>query len=175
MALVVDDLTTAMMNAVKQCPDGGDSAFQKLGEATENYLCNNTTAIYSWTAQMTSTPFTPDPVVMFQAKLNPSGSVFSCKPNNFDDFISKFATFLQGIKIEGASGFSLSPLQNGTGTFTAKQVGKLEDEKDVDKAMKSAFSEIAKGIINGWKSYFQTSGSGSHSAYVGSASLTSVN
>jgi hypothetical protein len=175
MALVVDDLTTAMINAVKQCPDGGDSAFQKLGEATENYLCNNTVAMYSWVGTMSSHPFSPDPTVIFQAKLSPSGSVFTCKPSSFDDFISKFATFLQGIKIEGASGFSLSPLQNGTGTFTAKQIGKLDDEKDVDKAMKSAFSEIAKGIINGWQSYFQSSGSGIHSSYTGSASLTSVN
>lgn len=173
--LVADDLTQTMIDAVKTCPDGGDNAFKALGEATENYLCNNTVAMYSWTGVMTSAPFSNDPVAVFQAKLTPSGKTFSCKPNSFDDFISNFATFLQGIKIEGASGFSLSPLHNGSGTFTAQQVGKLEDEKDVDKAMKSAFSEIAKGIINGWQSYFQTSGGGSHGAFTGSASLTSVN
>jgi hypothetical protein len=53
-------------------------------------------------------------------------------------------------------------------------VGELDDIADGEKALIQAYSEIADGIIKGWKSYFNTNGSGSHSVYSGNATLISV-
>lgn len=175
MALVQDDLTKVMINATTKHPDGGNDAFIELGKATENYLCANTDAVYSWSGVLTVDPFTPDPTTSFNAEFVPSGIDFICQPKDFADFISKFAIFLRGIKIKAPSGFSLSPLENGVGIFKAKQIMVLEDETDIIKAMDLSFGLVAKGIIEGWQSYFQISSGGSHSAYAGSASLVSVN
>ena len=174
MALVKDDLTTAMIDATKSCPDGGVDAMKALGKAIEDYLVANTDAQYSWVAAMTSTPFTPDPQTSFKAKLSASGSNFSSTPDDFDAFISDLADWLNGIKIDPASGWTLGSLQSGAGTFTASQLGELADETDCDGAMKDAFGIIAQGIIDGWISYFLPAASGTRATYSGSASLASV-
>ena len=174
MALVKDDLTTAMINATKSCPDGGVDAMKALGKAIEDYLVANTDAQYSWVAAMTSTPFTPDPQTSFKAKLSASGSNFSSTPDDFDVFISDLAQFLNKIKINAADGWSLPPLATGAGTFSASQLGELADETDCDGAMKDAFGIIAQGIIDGWISYFLPAASGTRATYSGSASLASV-
>ena len=174
MALVKDDLTTAMINATKSCPDGGVDAMKALGKAIEDYLVANTDAQYSWVAAMTSTPFTPDPQTSFKAKLSASGSNFSSTPDDFDVFISDLAQFLNKIKINAADGWSLPPLATGAGTFTASQLGELADETDCDGAMKDAFGIIAQGIIDGWISYFLPAAPGTRATYSGSASLASV-
>ncbi len=173
MALNVQSFAQAMIDGVKKYPDGGKNAFKALGEAIENYLCNNTDAVYSWSGKMTSKPYTPDPVTSFNASLSPSGNTFNCSPKSYEGFISDLANFLKGIKIDGASGFSFS-LASGVGSFTSQQIKKLDDESDIDKALISAYSEIAQSIIDGWQSYFLASASGVHSAYAGSASLVSV-
>ena len=174
MALVKDNLTTAMIDAVKGCPDGGTDAMKALGKAVEDYLVANTDAQYAWVAVNTSKPYEPDSQTSFKAKLSASGSNFSCIPKNFDDFISKLADWLNGIKIDPASGWTLGSLQSGAGTFTASQLGKLADEKDCDGAMKDAFGKISQGIIDGWQSYFLPSAAGTRATYSGSATLTSV-
>ena len=174
MALVKDDLTTAMINATKSCPDGGADAMKALGKAIEDYLVDNTDAQYSWVAAMTSTPFTPDPQTSFKAKLSASGSNFSSTPDDFDAFISDLAQFLNKIKINAADGWSLPPLATGAGTFSASQLGELADETDCDGAMKDAFGIIAQGIIDGWISYFLPAAPGTRATYSGSASLASV-
>ena len=174
MALVKDDLTTAMIDAVKGCPDGSADAMKALGKAIEDYLVDNTDAQYAWDAAMTSTPFTSDPQTSFKAKLSASGSNFSSTPDSFDAFISDLAQFLNKIKINAADGWSLPPLATGAGTFTASQLGEFADETDCDGAMLDAFGIIAQGIIDGWPSYFVSSESGSHTKFEGSASLTSV-
>lgn len=173
MALVKDDLTMEMINAVKSCPDGGDDAMAELGSAIEDYLVANTDAVYAWKAKNPSTS-DPDPATSFNAELSVSGTKFKCRPNDFDDFISKLAKWLNKIKINAASGWSLPPLNTDSGTFTADQLYKLADVTDCDGAMKDAFGIIAQGIIDGWISYFAPAGSGSHSAYTGAASLVSV-
>ena len=174
MALVKDDLTTAMINATKSCPDGGADAMKALGKAVEDYLVDNTEAQYSWVAAITSTPFTPAPHTSFKAKLSASGSNFSSTPDDFDAFISDLAQFLNKIKINAADGWSLPPLATGAGTFSASQLGELADETDCDGAMKDAFGIIAQGIIDGWISYFLPAASGTRATYSGAASLVSV-
>ena len=174
MALVKDDLTTAMINATKSCPDGGVDAMKALGKAIEDYLVANTDAQYSWVATNTVLPYEPDSQVMFKAVLSASGSQFTSVPKDFNAFILDLADWLNGIKIDPASGWTLGSLQSGAGTFTASQLGELADEKDCDGAMKDAFGIIAQGIIDGWISYFAPAGSGTHSQYTGAASLVSV-
>lgn len=172
MALVKDDLTTAMIDATKSCPDGGADAMKALGKAIEDYLVDNTEATYSWVGANPSG--SPDSDTSFKAKLEASGSDFSSTPDDFDAFISDLADFLNKIKINAADGWSLPPLATGAGTFSASQLGELADETDCDGAMKDAFGIIAQGIIDGWISYFAPAGSGSHSAYTGAAALVSV-
>lgn len=172
MALVKDDLTTAMIDATTSCPDGGEDAMKALGKAVEDYLVDNTEATYSWTGANSSG--SPDSDTSFKAKLEASGSDFSSTPDDFDAFISDLAQFLNGIKINAADGWSLPPLNSGAGTFTASQLGELADTTDCDGAMKDAFGIIAQGIIDGWISYFAPAGSGNHSAFKGAAALVSV-
>lgn len=173
MALVKNDLLTAMIDGVKDYPDGGANAMKALGKAIEDYLVNNTDCTYSWVGANSSG--TADTTVSFNAELEASGEDFSCTPEDFDGFISDLATFIGKIKINAPSGFTLTSLKSGKGTFTASQIGELEDEKDVDKAMKSAYGEIAQGILDGWKSYFMASATGTHSeVYTGTATLTTV-
>ena len=173
MALVKDDLTMEMINATKSCPDGGDDAMAALGSAIEDYLVANTDAVYAWAAKDPVTSV-PDPATSFNAELSVSGTKFKCRPNDFNDFISKLAKWLNKIKINAASGWNLPPLNTDSGTFTADQLYKLADEADCDGAMLDSFGIIAQGIIDGWPSYFVTSASGTHTKFAGSASLTSV-
>ena len=174
MALVKDDLTTAMINATKSCPDGGVDAMKALGKAIEDYLVENTDAQYSWTAANTVFPYEPDSQVMFKAVLSASGSQFTSVPKDFNAFILDLADWLNDIKIDPASGWSLGSLQSGAGTFSAPQLGELADETDCDGAMKDAFGLIAQGIIDGWISYFLSAAPGTRATYSGSASLVSV-
>ncbi len=173
MALDKDSLTTAMIEAVKSCPDGGDEAMARLGKAVEDYLVANTVAVYAWVA--VDPKGSPDSTTAFTAVLSASGTTFECKPKDFDDFIARLAEWLNGIKINAPSGFSVSPLMTTAGTFTAEQLGSFADKTDCEGAMKDAFGKIAEGCIAGWKStYIMTAGSGSHSAFTGSATLSSV-
>ena len=173
MALDKNALTSVMVAATKSCPAGGDAAMIALGKAIENYLIANTDAVYAWDAKDPATSV-PDPETSFNAELSVSGTKFQCRPNDFNDFISKLAKWLNKIKINAASGWSLPPLNTDSGTFTADQLYKLADETDCDGAMLDAFGIIAQGIIDGWPSYFVSSESGSHTKFEGSASLTSV-
>lgn len=172
MALVKDDLTAAMINATKSCPDGGEAAMIALGRAIENYLISNTDAVYSWSG--VDPLAVPDPETSFKAVLSASGTDFTSVPPDFKTWIADLAEFLNGIKINAAAGWSLGSLATGSGTFTAEQLGTLADETDCDGAMNDAFGIIAAGIIDGWVSYFVPSASGSHAAFSGSAALVSV-
>lgn len=172
MALVKHDLTMAMINATKSCPDGGVPAMIALGKAVENYLVDNTDAVYSWSG---ADPLSvPDPSTSFNAELSVSGVDFVSVPLNFKIWLADLADFLNKIKINPASGWSLGSLATESGTFTAEQLLTLADETDCDGAMYDAFGIIAQGIIDGWESYFVKSASGTHAAYSGSASLVSV-
>lgn len=172
MALNKDDLCTAIIDGVKAFPDGGAMAMQALGKAIEDYLCDNTVCMYGWVGVNPSG--VADPIVTFKAELKPSGTPFVCTPPDFNTFIVALSTFLKGIIIQAPSDFTIPPLNNPAGIFTAVQVGELEDPEDVDKAMKSAYGEIVQGILDGWKSYFMPATAGSHSAFTGSATLVSV-
>jgi hypothetical protein len=173
MALVKENLTTEMINAVSAIPDGGAVAMQALGDAIVKYLCDNTTTIYAWVG--VNPKGDSDPVTTFNAELQSSGVPFTTVPADFNSFISSLALYLNtAIIIQAPSDFTIPPLNMGTGTFTAEQLGELSDNKDADKAQKEAFGKIAQGIIDGWRSYFMPSTGGSHSAFTGNATLTAV-
>lgn len=177
MGLNKNDLAKAMADGAASCAEGGAESMKALGAALENYLISNTDANYSWTGKMTSKPYTPDATVSFKAELEKSGATFNSKPENFNEFIKDLSDFLKKIKIKAPSGFSLSPdnLNNGSGTFTASQLGSLPNPKDAPSAIAAAFGEIAEGIINGWVSYFATAASGMHSGvYNGTAAFIGV-
>ena len=99
MALNKSALAKAMADGAASSAEGGDLSMKALGEAIENYLIANTSANYTWTATMTSTPFTPDPTVLFNAEFEKSGETFKCTPATFDEFIKALADFLKKIKI----------------------------------------------------------------------------
>ena len=172
MALNRDDLARAMIKACRSVPDGQDLAMIALGRAVEDYLVANTDAQYAWSA--TNPNGVPDPTTSFKAKLSVSGVDFVCRPRDFDDFIAELALWLNNVKIDAESPWSLPTLQSGSGSFTADMLKSMPDPKDVESCMFGAFGKIAEGIIGGWESYFKKSAGGSRSEYVGNASLTSV-
>jgi hypothetical protein len=174
MALDKNQLTTAIIDAATAHPDGGAEAMAAIGEAVEAYLVDNTAASYSWTAANASTG-APDTTTSFDAELEKSGATFSSTPDDFEGFISDLADFLGGIKIKAPSGFSVSPLESGAGTFTAEQLGDFTDPEDGEAALKEAHGKIAQGIIDGWPSYFAPATTGTHSqTFTGGGALTGV-
>lgn len=169
-----------MISAVKKYPDGGDIAITALGNAVEKYLCDNTDATFTWIATQTipqPLPI-PDPTTKFSVKFTPMQSFLCPKPKDFDTFIKKLALYLNGIVMTAPSTFSVSPLKSGIGTFTAEQLGSFSDSKDGEKALKEAYEKIAKGVLDGWKSYFLTATSGTDTAgsivYTGAGTLVGV-
>jgi hypothetical protein len=173
MALNKNDLATAIIDAATAHPDGGAAAIAAIGEAVEAYLVDNTEASYSWTAANPSGA--PDTTTSFNIELEKSGATFNSTPEDFAGFISDLADFLGGIKIKAPSGFSVSPLGSGAGTFTAEQLGEFPDPEDGEAALKEAHGKIAQGIIDGWPSYFAPATTGTHSqTFTGGGALTGV-
>lgn len=173
MALDKDALTSVMVAATKSCPAGGDAAMIALGKAIENYLIANTDAVYAWSGKDPATS-APDPDTTFNAVVSASGSDFVSKPSDFDKWVRDLEAFLNKIKIDPASGWSLGSLAKTSGKIDIKQLLNFPSATDGELVMNSAFYLIADGVIDGWPSYFVTSADGSHSKFLGSASLNGV-
>lgn len=73
-------LANKIMSAI-QNQDKADAVMRKLGQAISEYLCDNTTVMYSWVGMQPAVPSPiPDPVVVCQStKLMGS---FVCTPTN---------------------------------------------------------------------------------------------
>ena len=72
-------LANKIVSAIKNQNDA-NITMRKLGQAIAEYLCDNTTVMYSWVGIMPGTPPTPDPVVICQStKLM---GTFVCTPTN---------------------------------------------------------------------------------------------
>lgn len=72
-------LANKIVSAIKN-QSNADVTMQKLGQAIAEYLCDNTTVVYSWVGIMPGTPPTPDPVVVCQStKLM---GTFVCTPTH---------------------------------------------------------------------------------------------
>ena len=72
-------LANKIMSATKN-QDKASECMRKLGQAIAEYLCDNTTVVYSWVGIQPGTPPVPDPVVICQStKLM---GTFICTPTN---------------------------------------------------------------------------------------------
>ena len=74
-AALASKIVSALQNQ-----DNANIAMQKLGQAIAEYLCDNTTVMYSWVGIMPGTPPTPDPVVVCQSTR--LMGTFVCTPTN---------------------------------------------------------------------------------------------
>ena len=74
-AALASKIVSALQNQ-----DKANIAMQKLGQAIAEYLCDNTTIVYSWVGIMPGTPPTPDPVVVCQSTR--LMGTFVCTPTN---------------------------------------------------------------------------------------------
>ena len=74
-AALASKIVSALQNQ-----DNANTAMQKLGQAIAEYLCDNTTIVYSWVGIMPGTPPTPDPVVVCQSTR--LMGTFVCTPTN---------------------------------------------------------------------------------------------
>ena len=83
-------LANKIVSAIKN-QSNADVVTRKLGQAIAEYLCDNTTIVYSWIGIMPGTPPTPDPVVVCQStKLM---GTFVCPPTHAT------TAFQQGIQL----------------------------------------------------------------------------
>ena len=74
-AALASKIVSALQNQ-----DNANIAMQKLGQTIAEYLCDNTTIVYSWVGIMPGTPPTPDPVVVCQSTR--LMGTFVCTPTN---------------------------------------------------------------------------------------------
>lgn len=74
-AALASKIVSALQNQ-----DNANIAMRKLGQAIAEYLCDNTTVMYSWVGIMPGTPPTPDPVVVCQSTR--LMGTFVCTPTN---------------------------------------------------------------------------------------------
>lgn len=74
-AALASKIVSALQNQ-----DNANIAMQKLGQTIAEYLCDNTTVMYSWVGIMPGTPPTPDPVVVCQSTR--LMGTFVCTPTN---------------------------------------------------------------------------------------------
>ena len=74
-AALASKIVSALQNQ-----DKANIAMQKLGQTIAEYLCDNTTVMYSWVGIMPGTPPTPDPVVVCQSTR--LMGTFVCTPTN---------------------------------------------------------------------------------------------
>ena len=72
-------LANKIVSAIKNQNDA-NMTMRKLGQAIAEYLCDNTTVVYSWVGIMPGTPPTPDPVVVCQSTR--LMGTFVCTPTN---------------------------------------------------------------------------------------------
>ena len=160
-----------MANQIIQETDQCNDPFQansKFYKGVCDYVEANAQVFYSWTAFLTSTPFSPDPQVIIEAKIKTSGTL---TPSGATDCSSALSIFSSNLNANASTwtiiwpaGFSLSPaFVIPTINITPSSATNRDD----------AIVHLCREIIAGLKLATPAAG-GTHGPYAGNASFTQL-
>ena len=165
MALVAKNMANAIISNVAKSTDPND-ANSKFYKAVCDYVEGNIEIKYAWAG--TNPMGAPDPVTVIQPKLKTSGSLTPSGATDVDSALAAFSATLNanalGWIIIWPSGFTLTPAT----IIPSISIGKSGKDNQQD-AMESVCSDIIKGIKKA-----TPSATGSHSAYVGTATFVEI-
>ena len=158
-------MASAIISNIGQSSDPAD-ANNKFYKALCDYVEANAQVFYAWAA--TNPSGTPDPQVVIQATIKTSGSL---SPSGATDCASALAAFSATLNANAAlwqvtwpPGFALSP------AFVIPTINITPSMADNQQ---DAMNAICAQIIAGLK-LATPAASGSHSAFVGAATFTSI-
>ena len=160
-------MASAIISSVSGSTDAYD-ANNKFYKALCDYVEGNAEVYYSWSAALTSPPFTPDPMVIIKATIKTTGSL---SPNGATTCEAALAQFSADLNRNAAlwqiifpAGFTLTP------TFV---IPTINITPSMATEQQSAMIAVCAQIIAGLKQATPTA-SGSHISFVGIASFTQI-
>ena len=167
MAMTPNGMASAIISSVSGSTDAYD-ANNKFYKALCDYVEGNAQVFYGWTAFLTSTPFSPDPQVVIEAKIKTTGSL---SPNGATTCEAALAQFSADLNRNAAlwqivwpTGFSLSP---------AFVIPTINITPSMATEQQSAMLSVCTQIIAGLKQATPTA-AGTHAAYAGTAIFTQL-
>ena len=167
MAMTPNGMASAIISSVSGSTDAYD-ANNKFYKALCDYVEGNAQVFYSWTAFLTSTPFSPDPQVIIEAKIKTTGSL---SPNGATTCEAAMAQFSADLNRNAAlwqiiwpTGFSLSP------AFVIPTIN-ITPSRATEQ--QSAMLAVCTQIIAGLKAATPTA-AGTHFSYTGTATFTQL-
>ena len=167
MAMTPNGMASAIISSVSGSTDAYD-ANNKFYKALCNYVEENAQVFYGWTAFLTSTPFSPDPQIVIEAKIKTTGSL---SPNGSTTCEAALAQFSADLNRNAAmwsivwpTGFSLSP---------AFVIPTIKITPSMATEQQSAMIAVCAQIIAGLKQATPTS-TGTHAAFAGTATFTQL-
>lgn len=167
MAMTPNGMASAIISSVSGSTDAYD-ANNKFYKALCDYVEGNAQVFYSWTAFLTSTPFSPDPQVIIEAKIKTTGSL---SPNGATTCEAALAQFSADLNRNAAmwsivwpAGFSLSP---------AFVIPTINITPSMATEQQSAMIAVCTQIIAGLKQATQTA-AGTHASFAGTATFTQL-
>jgi hypothetical protein len=167
MAMTPNGMASAIISSISQSDNASD-ANSKFYKALCEYVEGNAEVYYSWSAALTSPPFTPDPMVVIKATIKTTGSL---SPNGATTCEAALAQFSADLNRNAAmwsivwpAGFTLTP---------AFVIPTINITPSMATEQQSAMLAVCTQIIAGIKQATPTA-SGSHISFVGIASFTQI-
>lgn len=167
MAMTPNAMASAIISNVSGCTDAAD-ANNKFYKALCDYVEGNAQVFYGWVAFLTSTPFSPDPQVIIEAKIKTTGSL---SPSGATECGAAMAQFSADLNRNAAlwqivwpAGFNLSP---------AFVIPTINITPSMATEQQSAMVAVCTQIIAGLK-LATPSAAGTHAAYAGTATFTQL-
>ena len=167
MAMTPNGMASAIISRISGSTDAVD-ANNKFYSALCEYVEGNAEAYYSWSAALTSTPYTPDPQVIIKATIKTTGSLSPSGATTCETALSIFSADLNRNaalwQVVWPAGFSLSP---------AFVIPTINITPSLATEQQSAMISVCSQIIDGIKQATQ-SATGSHVSFVGLASFSRI-
>ena len=165
MAMTPNGMANAIISSIGQSDNASD-ANNKFYKALCDYVEGNAQVFYGWVAFLTSTPYSPDPQVIIEAKIKTTGSL---SPNGATTPAAALSLFSADLnrnaslwQIVWPAGFSLSP---------AFVIPTINITPSMATDQQSAMLAVCTQIIAGLKLATPAAG-GTHGPYAGNASFT---
>ena len=147
--MTAKNMANAIKNSgIKECKDAA-SALQKFWKAVCDYVSQNANVYYSWTAALTVEPFTVDPTLVMECKVNASGTLSPCHLTDNVAALSAMSTQMNA----NAATWTITPKNSATSSFSVTpmfiipsinlSVSKINDP---DSALEFICNQIIMGI-----------------------------
>ena len=167
MAMTPNGMASAIISRVSGSTDAHD-ANSKFYKALCDYVEQNAQVFYGWIAFLTSTPFSPDPQVVIEAKIKTTGSLVPSGATTPEAAMTQFSADLNRNaslwQIVWPAGFTLSP---------AFVIPTINITPSMATEQQSAMLAVCTQIIAGLKAATPTA-AGTHFSYAGTATFTQL-